>query len=99
MTTERMNTLSMPLYIQEVKKAQAMHPEWRYGQALFNVLDEHWPGIEREIRATDLDPFYFEEQQSVRLDRFLDYVRSFHNRTTKVKRGVYRFSHDDGDDA
>ena len=71
---------SMPFYIQEVEKEKARHPEWRYGQTLFNVLDERWTIIASEIRATDLDPFYFEEQENARLDRFLDYVRSFHNR-------------------
>lgn len=39
---------------------QQQHPEWRYGQTVFNVL--YWDGFDPEfadeIRGTDLDPFH-----------------------------------------
>lgn len=33
----------------------------RYGQLYFNVLHELRPDIANKIRATELDPFYFDD--------------------------------------
>ena len=35
-----------------------LHPEWRYGQAAFNVLCVMRPELAERIRGTDSDPFY-----------------------------------------
>ncbi len=36
----------------------ARYNEWRYGQALFNVLSKVRPQLAEEIRGGQLDPFY-----------------------------------------
>lgn len=30
----------------------------RFGQALFNLLDERWPELAQQVMGTELDPFY-----------------------------------------
>lgn len=35
-----------------------MEPDWRWGQAIFNVLCEMRPDLSEQIRGTDFDPFY-----------------------------------------
>ncbi len=45
-------------FFAEVRKAQIMHPEWRAGQTLFNVLYEHRPDLAEQIRGTQFDPFH-----------------------------------------
>jgi hypothetical protein len=37
--------------------------EWRYGQALFNLLAMERPDIAEKVRGTTLDPFYKELRQ------------------------------------
>lgn len=39
----------------------ARDKEWRYGQALFNLLAQVRPALAESIRATPLDPFYREQ--------------------------------------
>jgi len=34
------------------------HPEWRTGQALFNVLREANPRLAERLRVSDANPFY-----------------------------------------
>ena len=59
-------------YCDAVKEARRRHPEWRRGQALFNVLyfehsgafDPEWAD---EIRGGPLDPFYIDS----RIPRFI----------------------------
>lgn len=38
--------------------AVAEHPEWRLGQAAFNVTYERYPGLADRIRGSDVDPFH-----------------------------------------
>ena len=40
------------------------HPEWRTGQAAFNVLCQYRPDLSERIRATPLDPFHEREDLS-----------------------------------
>ena len=40
----------------------ADHPEWRYGQSLFNALNMTFPEVAGQIRGTDADPFYIDER-------------------------------------
>lgn len=44
-------------YLAAVAEAQVEHPEWRAGQAAFNVLLELHPAIAEKVRGTDLDSF------------------------------------------
>lgn len=39
-------------------EAMQMHPEWRRGQAFFNVLCNYDPAAAEAMRGTDIDPFY-----------------------------------------
>jgi len=36
------------------------HPEQRYGQALFNVLDIEYPELSKQIIGSMNDPFYYD---------------------------------------
>lgn len=39
-------------------EAKIVHPEWRRGQAFFNVLYDYDVAAAEAIRGTDIDPFY-----------------------------------------
>lgn len=41
-----------------VHRALGENPEWRYGQACFNVLTEFDPELAERLRGGDYDPFY-----------------------------------------
>ena len=47
-------------FCRHVGARQAQHPEWRYGQTIFNALyfDHFDPEFADEIRGSDLDPFH-----------------------------------------
>ena len=49
------------LLIKHVEEAMQANPEWRYGQAVFNVMDNM--GLGGHIRTTHLDCFYFRPEQ------------------------------------
>lgn len=72
-------------YIQEIGKAVNMHPEWRYGQVLFNVLHEHWPKLADMVQGSDLDPFYWDEQNSERLDQYFNLIRPYQSFIDELK--------------
>jgi hypothetical protein len=48
----------------EAKHAQARFPEWRHGQALFNILYAFHPAIANKIRGTEFDCFHRDERIS-----------------------------------
>lgn len=58
-------------FVQAVGARQAAHPDWRYGQTVFNVLyyDGFDPEYANEIRGTDLDPFYNDGRADALLDK------------------------------
>jgi hypothetical protein len=39
-------------------EAMHMHPEWRGGQAFFNVLHDYDPQTAEALRVSDCNPFY-----------------------------------------
>ena len=45
-------------YILYISEYGMMHPSQRYGQILFNALEDIAPDVADAIRATDDDPFY-----------------------------------------
>ena len=57
-------------YLRAVGLEQTLHPEWRWGQTLFNVLCEYRPDIAEKIRGGPMDPFY----SNLNADAFLDTV-------------------------
>lgn len=39
-------------------EAMVLHPNWRSGQALFNVLRDYDPAVAEVLRVSDSNPFY-----------------------------------------
>ena len=48
-------------YWQEVEAMKQANPQWRFGQAAFNVLFIHRRDLSEQIRGTAIDPFYARE--------------------------------------
>lgn len=65
-------------YLSLVVDARRAHPEWRRGQAHFNVLVKVAPELAEEIRASDLDPFYADhyplDRTAERFEGYLGFV-------------------------
>lgn len=58
-------------YLATVREAHATYPNWRAGQAYFNVLETVRPELAEEVRGNAaLDPFYNSEA----IPRFLVYI-------------------------
>lgn len=51
-----------------IERAAQAHPEWRYGQAVFNTAHAWMPDRSNRLRATDLDPFHRDDRASAFLD-------------------------------
>jgi hypothetical protein len=60
--------ISFENFHKAVGRAQQAHPEWRYGQTLFNVLQEYEPDLARGVLAEELDPFYVDRRAGAFLD-------------------------------
>jgi hypothetical protein len=67
-------------YWREVNRAKHHNPEWRFGQAAFNVLHANFPDLANAIRGTEVDPFHLPESNDFyihpRWDLFVEYVNS-----------------------
>lgn len=61
-------------YIAAVTRYMNAHPSQRFGQALFNVLDQTHPQIASLVHGTDLDPFYEDTMNSRRIRAFTSFV-------------------------
>lgn len=59
-------------YLHRAMMVRFKNPEWRVGQTYFNTLYEMRQHLADEIRGTNLDPFYADEQ----LPFFLAYVEA-----------------------
>ena len=57
-------------YLKTVAALKRVHPEWRAGQAYFNVLLEGKTKLAERIRGTSLDPFHMDGV----IPTFLEYV-------------------------
>lgn len=55
-----------------VNQAMQMYPNWRYGQTLFNILYSVAPYIANEIRGTNIDPFYVDDEE--RIKKFFEFI-------------------------
>lgn len=58
-------------YVAEVGKARYLFPNWRLGQAYFNVLARLRPDLADDIRQ-EVDPFYDDELVSEFARRVLE---------------------------
>lgn len=63
-------------YMVSVGSAKRSYPHWRYGQVLFNVLHDGWPDIANSIRATELDPFHYDDERESPITDFLEHLSS-----------------------
>jgi hypothetical protein len=54
----------------EAERLNKIFPEWRKGQALFNIVYHFYPEIANEIRGTKFDCFHKDE----RIDAFKERV-------------------------
>jgi hypothetical protein len=74
-------------YWQCVKQAIRDHPEWRTGQAAFNVLFIHRRDLSEQIRGTDIDPFYVRDRNFAREipAEFRKWVEAHWDDTSKAK--------------
>jgi len=55
----------------EVGKKMADNPEWRHGQAMYNVLAEVRPDLKDKIRKGDgPDPFHYQNGEKMMLTEF-----------------------------
>lgn len=57
-------------YLRKVREMRDANPDWREGQAYFNVLESMEPALAGEVRNTEADPFYTDG----RLDKFRQWV-------------------------
>ena len=63
------------LFLKKVELNLHLYPTLRYGQVLFNSLEEVDPKLANEIRGAVLDPFYkTEEKGDPIFQPFFDYI-------------------------
>lgn len=62
---------AMNRYLTHAANLKTEHPEWRWGQTLFNALAMDHPAIAEEIRGSPLDPFHKEGDA---LNPFMDWA-------------------------
>lgn len=68
-------------FYMEATKLMKKH-NWRYGQAIFNLLCDVRPDVAESIRGTDLDPFYIngEKDDPARWERITVNIKSCWNK-------------------
>jgi len=69
--SEQVKTISFEDYTAAVERAVAAYPNWRVGQAAFNVLSQMRPDLVLQIQGTNLDPFF----DTRLLPKFYDWVQ------------------------
>ena len=52
------HTMTFQEYMQRVDEYVSDYPDWRFGQALYNVLGLVRPDLAHELTGSPLDPFY-----------------------------------------
>lgn len=55
------SSLTLRILAQAARKE---HPQWRWGQAVWNVAVHYWPKQVEQFRATELDPFHNDDRVS-----------------------------------
>lgn len=49
-------------YLSQWTRSLSNFPQWRAGQAAFNILHQHRPDLANMVRNTGLDPFYDDDK-------------------------------------
>lgn len=68
--------LSLPVYWQRVAEAMRDYPNWRFGQAAFNVLSALRPDLSEPIRGQASDPFHYRGGEDDSLKGFVAYLEN-----------------------
>ena len=68
------NVFDLPNYVMMVQEARLASPEWRLGQAYFNVLSVMHPELAKEVRASNNDPFYADDEDDPRMKEFTKWL-------------------------
>jgi hypothetical protein len=50
------------------------NPEWRAGQAIFNVLARTRPDLSEQLRGTALDPFYLDDASTPEFQAICNWI-------------------------
>jgi|GEM_PF-3935375 hypothetical protein len=66
--------MNLQAYMANVHNALNRHRNWRYGQALFNVLFDMYPNSANKVRGTNADPFYAKNTKSPQVGEFMDFL-------------------------
>lgn len=66
--------MNIDQYIKAAYETAEQYPSWRWGQTLFNTLHNLEPELANEIRATNIDPFYYNRNDTERLLTFWDWL-------------------------
>jgi len=70
------DSFELNLFFKMVAATKSKHPNWRYGQVLFNVLSSYHPDAAEKIRSTKADPFYARHNQDPHITKFLEYINT-----------------------
>lgn len=52
-------------YLVAIFNAMSVYPDWRYGQAAFNVLSDFRPELASVVRCTTIDPYYVTKSEDL----------------------------------
>lgn len=66
--------MTLEEFYRMVKAILAQNPRWRYGQALFNTLDNIRPDLSEKVRGTNFDPFHAHGEHDPRLVKFGEFL-------------------------
>ena len=72
--------MELHVYWKKVLEAHRSNPNWRYGQAAFNVLAEVRPDLSEQIRGetnpkNGKDPFYIQTTQCPNWLNFVQFLK------------------------
>lgn len=69
---DQADMLTFSQYMCLVAAELVKQPDWRVGQAFYNILRAQRPDLAEKVDATDLDPYY----EDSNLTRFLHFIRN-----------------------
>jgi hypothetical protein len=67
---EKLETVQILELLKLIEEVQLEYPEWRKGQTFFNVLYNLYPEMADEIRGSEIDPFYINDN----INKCLTYI-------------------------
>lgn len=67
---EKLETFQILELMKLIEEVQLEYPDWRKGQTFFNVLYNLYPEMADEIRGSEIDPFYIDDN----INKCLSYI-------------------------